>query len=162
MIETVATRVKYVLVEMAAGIHLIPAEKTTVVSSKCNLVIEELMPSKDDLICEVKVLVSVPKLNRKGMNTKTPSILERTIHKPALLPEGDQGIPDEEPDFVSLVPVPSIQALLSQNQFLCHLIVTFVLHGMQCVLNGNKLCVLQRIVFDVMFIVMCVYRYYVP
>ena len=60
-------------------------------------IVEELMSSKDGLIREVKVRVGDTTLNRKGMRTKTPTILERPIHKLVLLLEGDQGIPDEEP-----------------------------------------------------------------
>ena len=60
-------------------------------------IVAELMPSKDGLIRKVKVRVGDPMLNQKGIRTKTPTILERPIHKLVLLLEGDQGIPDEEP-----------------------------------------------------------------
>ena len=60
-------------------------------------IVEELMPSKDGLIREVKVRVGDPTSNRKGIRIKTPTILERPIHNLVLLLVGDQGIPDEEP-----------------------------------------------------------------
>ena len=53
------------------------------------LAIVELMSSKDGLIREVKVRVGDPTLNQKGIRTKTPTILERPIHKLVLLLEGD-------------------------------------------------------------------------
>ena len=52
------------------------------------------MPPKDDLIREANV--GDPTVNRKEMRTKTPTILERPIHKLVLILERGQGIRDKE------------------------------------------------------------------
>lgn len=48
----------------------------------------ETIPSKDELVRKVKIVLADPYLNSMGKRVKEPVILERPVHKLVLLQEG--------------------------------------------------------------------------